>query len=226
MSVSFNKHDEHDHPAPLSYARRGAPSLLDPQAAKSVAQVLHRRHPPLFTSCKRLSRRCVLERGWTLPPPPRKCLQKRARIVRAKRVRTRPFVGRPVLRPASGPRRRRYDEGMMKCPPVQGLPRWRVDPWNASGPVVVWPRNPPRCSEALTARNGAEHPRAPSAVLLPCIAMLPARQQCPALRLETDSSGRALGGPHYGAAAGYARAIPISNALEHSIGRARAGIRE
>jgi hypothetical protein len=169
-------------------------------------------------------------RAWSVvgrcPPPPRKCLQKRARIVRAKRVRTRPFVGSPVLRPASGPRRRRYDEGMMKCPPVQGLPRWRVDPWNASGPAVVWPRNPPRCSEALTARNGAEHPRAPSAVLLPSIAMLPARQQCPAWRLETDSSGRALGGPHYGAAAGYARAIPISNALEHSIGRARAGIRE
>jgi hypothetical protein len=117
MSVSFNKHDEHDHPAPLSYARRGAPSLLDPQAAKSVARMLHRRHPPLFTTCKRLSRRCACCKcGW---PPPRKCLQKRARIVWAKRVRTRPFVGSPGLRPASGPRRRRYDEGMMKCPPVK-----------------------------------------------------------------------------------------------------------
>jgi hypothetical protein len=35
-----------------------------------------------------------------------------------------------------------------------------------------------------------------------------------------------LGGPQYGAAAGTARAIAISNALEHSIGREQAGIRQ
>jgi hypothetical protein len=35
-----------------------------------------------------------------------------------------------------------------------------------------------------------------------------------------------LGGPQYGAAAGTARAIAISNALEHSIGREQTGIRQ
>lgn len=36
----------------------------------------------------------------------------------------------------------------------------------------------------------------------------------------------ALGGTQYGAAAGTARAIAVSNALEHSIGREQAGIRQ
>jgi hypothetical protein len=35
-----------------------------------------------------------------------------------------------------------------------------------------------------------------------------------------------LGGPQYGAAAGAARAIAISNALEHCIDRAETGIKE
>lgn len=58
--------------------------------------------------------------------------------------------------------------------------------------------------------------------------MLPARQQCPALMLEQQQVVREaqLGGPQYGAAAGAARAIAISNALEHCIDRAETGIRE
>jgi hypothetical protein len=154
-----------------------------PQATKSVAQVLHRTHRSSLDLQTAQPQVCVRGAWLDAGPLHVSVYQRRARIVRAKRVRTRPFVGSSASRPASGPSRSRYDGNMMKCPPVKGLPRRIVDPWNVSGPAVVWPRNP-RCSEALLVRNEGEHHSAPSAVRRPCIAMLPARQQCPASMAE------------------------------------------
>lgn len=119
-----------------------------PQATKSVAQVLHRTHRSSLDLQTAQPQVCVRGAWLDAGPLHVSVYQRCPRIVRAKRVRTRPFVGSSASRPASGPSRSRYDGNMMKCPPVKGLPRRIVDPWNVSGPAVVWARNP-RCSEAL-----------------------------------------------------------------------------
>jgi hypothetical protein len=102
MSVSFNKHHEHGHPVTLSYARRGG----------GIPAGLLRPQNPLLKSCTvptalHLVLQTAQPQVWDLGVWLDAVLlhvsvyQKRARIVRAKRVRTRPFVASP--RPCDPP---------------------------------------------------------------------------------------------------------------------------